>query len=256
MSLARRLSCRTVLALVFAPLGFVSTAPVDAHPEAFAVLVELTRQIELTPDDPELLVSRGRWLERVGALEQALADYDRALELAGSGDEYHPSQLDLSRRLTTAPSDLDLIRGRLLTRLGRSVEARQALERFVAFNPEHGVGLLSLGRHHAAAGRYAEASALTARLMAQSTVPTVALTIEHSNYLEKSDQREAALAAINDVLARLKTSTALERAALRLELELGLDARAKSRLERLVATAPRPEIWRHPVIQQSKGAVN
>ena len=86
-------------------------------------------------------------------------------------------------------------------------------------------------------------ASLTARLMARSTVPTVALTIEHSGYLEQSDQPEAALAEIDDVLARLRTSTALERAALRLELELGLDARAASRLERLIATAPRPEIW-------------
>ena len=104
MSRARRTFSRTVLAGVSLLLGAISSGPVGAHPEAFAVLVELTRQIELTPDDPGLLVSRGRWLERVGALDQALADYDRAAGLAGSGDEYHPPQLDLSR--TSDPSDL------------------------------------------------------------------------------------------------------------------------------------------------------
>jgi tetratricopeptide (TPR) repeat protein len=108
------------------------------YPEALA---DFNRALELRPDHPNTLNNRGSALARLGRYDEALADYSRALELRPN----HPDTLNN--------------RGSALWNLGRYDEALADCNRALELRPDHPGTLNNRGATLARLGRYDEALA-------------------------------------------------------------------------------------------------
>jgi tetratricopeptide (TPR) repeat protein len=175
-------------------------------------------------------VRRGELLGHHGETEAALSDFDRA------------------EALDPALTAVALARGELLFGAGRFAEAKAALDRFLAAQPNHAAALSTRARTHAELGRPADAvadyaGAVRARIELGQAWP--------DDYLERARVLAAwggehtleALRGIEEGIGQLGPIVSLELYAIDLELLAGRQEAALTRVAALLAQSPRKERW-------------
>lgn len=212
--LGRVLVLATALAIV--PTVLAHDPPAD--------LRALDAAIKETPGDPTLHFRRGEVYLQLEAARQALADFERVASL----------RVDYPR--------IELARGRALRALGRHDDAIAAAERELARNPRSGEAETLRARSLAALGR--KQAALEAWDRALALAPA-----RPEHYLERATAA-ADTAGMNDAISGLDRAehdvgpmVVLQERAIALCEESGRYDEAIRRLDRLLATAARPESW-------------
>jgi tetratricopeptide (TPR) repeat protein len=104
-------------------------------------LADFDRAIELDPEDDWAIISRGQTHRTMGRYAEALADFDRAIEL-----EPESGWAIISR-------------GETYEAMGRYAEALADFDRAIELEPESGWAIANRGETYEAMGRYAEALA-------------------------------------------------------------------------------------------------
>lgn len=147
-------------------------------------LADYNRSLELRPDDPDTLCNQGTTYGELGRYDKALADYNRALELR--------------------PDNPDTLcnRGTIYYKLGMYNEALADYKRALELRPQDPTTLYNRGTTYAKLGRYEEALAdynrsLELRPDHQSTLYNIACllslwgkTDDALTYLEKAVGRD------------------------------------------------------------------
>jgi tetratricopeptide (TPR) repeat protein len=197
--------------------------PAHAHDRSPSNKARLDSQIVDDADDATALLERGLLFASYEQWDHALADLTRAR--------------DLSPELDT----IDLAEGRVLWSASRPAEALVALDRYATHNPNHAFVQLLRARCLAAVGD-PEALATYRRAIDLAETPGPTLFLEAAAIAVERDELPVALEIITSGLS-LSDAATLQARALDLELKLGRHAAALSRLDDLVASAPRPETW-------------
>jgi len=210
-----------VLVLACAPLAL------SANPELGWRIAELTRRIAIAPEDATLYLRRGELRRSGHELEAARADLDEA------------------RRLAPGMPGLELAYARLWLDAGRPERAAGPLDALLAREPQHVQALVLRGRARAALGDpLAGAEDLSAALR-YSARPTPELYLERAALLQSRGDAQlgAALAGLDEGVARLGPAYVLVRAALELEVERERYAGALARFEALPEAVRQRPAW-------------
>src|SRR5262249_11164211 len=125
------------------------------------------------PDDPQALFLRGNAWRQAGAVQKAVPDYRRAVELDPERDDarwwlavglqeigrYDRALPHLEPLLRQRPGDADVLvlMARCLNGLDRTEEARHTLAAVLADHPDNGLALRTQGQIALQAGQPAEA---------------------------------------------------------------------------------------------------
>ena len=111
-----------------------------AHASAQERLTRLDESIAADPSNPELYLKRGHFWGEMKQWDEALADYDRAIEL----------RADVGK--------VDFARGKLLLAAGHPALAEIILDGILNAKPDHPRGLHVRARARTALGRHSEAA--------------------------------------------------------------------------------------------------
>jgi Flp pilus assembly protein TadD len=205
--------------LLAAPRG----AP--AHPEIDVLETAAAREVARRPGDPEAHLRQAIVHRVAGQWEAALAVLGRA---AGLG------------------ADPDLVaatRGQVLLDAGLPRRALHELDRVVRRRPDAFRVRFERGRAWGQLGRPERAARDFGRAIAGMRDPTPDHVFARRDALLAAGRREAALAAVEEGIARVGPVVSLELAAVDLEVALGRHARALARLDRLLARHPDHQAW-------------
>jgi tetratricopeptide (TPR) repeat protein len=175
-----------------------------------------------TAASADLLLRRGELRRIRGETDRALADFERARELG------------------VPPGEVERLRARALLEAGRSGEARDAALRALRLEPASGEAHLLEAHALAALGRRVEAAQAYDRALGVIRDPSPDLYLERAAL---ASEREAALAVLEDGLARLGQAASLELRAIELECDLGRVDAALARLAGLTERAARKSPW-------------
>ncbi len=228
-----RLGFQNVIASrIFVLVGLlVATLPAAAHPEMLIQIEEVTGQIAADPSNAQLYLKRGDLYRDHGDWPSARADFDRA------------KALDSGLRL------LDFSVGRTWLESGQPKEALPFLNRFLGREPDHAEALILRGRAHAGLGEPLAAAsdfnrAIEVRLRG-GNIPPPEMFLERARAQTAAggQHRQEALAGLQQGLELLGGPITLEIEALTVELGLDRLDDALRRVDRLAATAARPEPW-------------
>jgi tetratricopeptide (TPR) repeat protein len=192
-----------------------------AHPEIDAALARLNADIVARPTDGALYLERGELYARHDDPVAAEANYLRAAELTP----------DLPR--------LNLARGALELAAGRPAEARRLLDPVIARTPQDVEARVLRARALVALKETAAAVADFSTALAAAPTPSPDLYLERAALLPPA----AALASIDEGIARLGPTLALQLRAAALEESLGRIDDAAARLNRVAAQSERKESW-------------
>jgi tetratricopeptide (TPR) repeat protein len=203
-------SCHAAtLALVLALLP----CPAWAHGDLDLQVAELTQRI----------LRRGELRRQHAELELALTDFAQA------------------RKLDRKLADVDFAEGRTLLDADRLAEARSALDRFLATQPDHPIGLWYRAQCLVRLDQRALADADFQRCFEVAPNPTPELVIARAANLEKSGDAAKALSVIEAGMERLGQISSLQLNAAEMEVRLGRTEAAIARMDRLIAEAARRE---------------
>lgn len=214
-----------VVSLVGAMLAAWGTA-VHAHPSIEEQLAGIEARTGSAPCNTALQAKRAELfgeLRRWDDADQALA---KAAACDGSGNH-----------------GFAMTRARLALDAGRPADAEHLLARFIAAHPDHAPAHLLRARVLKQLGRPRDAADAFARGLAQADAPSPDDYLHYSDALLDAGSAEAAVAALDQGLARLGNVAALQRAAIDIEVERGDTAAALRRIDRLLSGAPGREQW-------------
>ncbi len=200
------------------------TTLLRAHGDLEIQIAEVSRQLVAAPS-AALFLKRGELQHEHEDYAQALADYDRAVELDPSLDA------------------VGLNRGRTLFKLARFEEARQVLDTYLVRKPGHAAGFLLRARVRAAIGDNAGAVADFDRNIALAPEPLPECFLERAEAFAALGDRAAAVRSLDEGIERLGNLVTLQMAAIDLEVALNRTDSALARLDRLRAGLPRQETW-------------
>jgi tetratricopeptide (TPR) repeat protein len=188
-------------------------------------LAQLTAEIAASPHSAELYLQRGRVHGLHQHWSEALADLERATELAPGLE------------------GLDLVRGELFAAMGRSEVAHRYLTRHLEADPDslkaHRLDaevLRRLDRPAAAAGQLARAVELQSE-------PSPHLILLYTDALAADGQVPTALSVLDQASARLGYLASFASAPVELELSLGRREAALERLRGVAKQSPRAAVW-------------
>jgi tetratricopeptide (TPR) repeat protein len=197
----------------------------SAHGLLHLQIETLTGQIEQNTNNAQLYFRRAELHRQHQDALAAAADYDRVA------------------KLDPGLAAVDLGRGRLLSDLGRLAEAKGRLDRYLEKVPDDSEGLLARARVLARLGEGQAAANDFARAIALSPDPQPDYYLERSQALMAQGDSAAALAGLEEGIAKLGSLLTLQQAALEIEIATQkLDA-ALRRLDVIVAQVPRKEQW-------------
>jgi tetratricopeptide (TPR) repeat protein len=194
-----------------------------AHGDLHQQIVALTAKLREQPANALLYHKRGELHRAHGEYRAAFADYERAEKL---DPELHVVHLS---------------RGRALAETRRFAEAKQSLTRFLQVQPEHAEAHLLRGRAHASLGEREQAEADFQRTIAETSEPTPDQFVERAENLDAAGRPADALRVLEEGLQKLPGLVVLQLAAMELELKLMRFDAALSRVNGLLAQAPRKE---------------
>jgi tetratricopeptide (TPR) repeat protein len=214
---------RCVLAAAFAGLALVTA---HGHGDVHEAIVMISKEIEAKPADAGLLCERALLYSQAEHYAEALADLAKA------------DQLDPANDTPMA------MRGRIFRSTGRLAEARAAQETFLKKHPAHVQVKFDYCRTLVDLKDTVAALRELDSLISTAKAPppdAVALRLQ----LTEAKGPEGRVEALDWIKAFLSKHPlpVFEEHALGLEIELGRTADAVQRLDRLIATAPRPESW-------------
>lgn len=195
----------------------------SAHDDPEGRIAALSREIQLTPDDPKLYLARGRLLRLDGHRADALRDFERAAELDGSLGE------------------ADFQRGATLLELGQPAQAKPLLDRYITRHPGDEMAHAARARCFAALGDGLAANDDFSRAIAVHPNPDYYL--ERARALALSGHHETAITGLDEGLDRLGPLVSLQRLALDLELARQNLEGALARIDKLAAATRRPDLW-------------
>ena len=199
----------------------------QAHGDLHLQIVELTKEIEKDPRNPDLYLRRGELHRAHSDFDAAQADYDHAFAL--------------DPKLPT----LDFAKGRMFLDANWPLSSKIALDRFIAKNPNHAEAfvtraraLVKLNQRLAAVEDYTRAIDLTAEGR-----PELYLERAQALVAEGTNNLNAALKGLDEGVAKLGPLVTLHLYALDLEVEAKRYDAALTRLEQVMARSPRKETW-------------
>jgi hypothetical protein len=213
--------CAFLLVLVLPP------ALLSADPERSVRIERLTHEIEAAPVDARLHLRRGTLLRMERAFERALADFEHAAAL----------QPDLS--------GLDFAIAQLWLDAGRPERAYATLDRLLAREPADAHARVLRARSSVALGDRPAAIADLTTALGRFAWPMPELYLERAA-LQRSlgtSQLPAALAGLDEGIARLGSAYTLVEAAIGIELELEHWAGAFARSDALPELLLRQPEW-------------
>jgi tetratricopeptide (TPR) repeat protein len=199
----------------------LGAAALPAHPEIEAGLARLNAEIAARPDAAALYLQRGELYAKHEDWVHAEANYLRAAEL----EPRLP-------RLAQA-------RGALELAAGRPAAARALLDAALELDPRDAAALVLRSRAPRAQGAEAAALADLGAALALLPEPPPELFLERAALLPAA----AAIASLDEGIARLGPVVTLHLRALALEESLGRTDDAAARLARLAADSERKESW-------------
>jgi len=224
--------------------GLLALPLVQAHPDLDWQISQMTARIEADPRNARLYLQRGELYRNHRDWSAAEADFLRARAL----------QPDLAA--------VDFYIGQLKLDADLPKQAKQALDRFLAKEPDHARAhiararaLVRLGQPRAAVRDYDRA--LQAHGKDHRPEPTYYLERAHALASVGTKHVDAALRGLDDGLERLGRPVTLQLYAIELELERGRHDAALARLEQIASRANRQESWlvRRGEILESAGRV-
>lgn len=189
------------------------------HGTYHELVTEMDREIAARPDDPQLYAHRAFLHLEHGDWKASLADADQA------------------DRLKKGDPAVELIRGRALAAGGRMREAMAVLDRFVAANPGHRVGLMQRARVRSELGEPAQAADDFAMGFRAVATPEPDQVFELVSFLCNAGRKDAALAAIDAALTRMHGLQSLVDRAVQIEIEMGRHDAAFRRMDEAIRGA-------------------
>jgi tetratricopeptide (TPR) repeat protein len=207
-----------------------------AHGPLHEQIAAVTSEIAGRPRDARLYLKRAELRRLHEDWDLAKSDYDRAEAL-------EPTLIEV-----------ELGRGRLALDSGRPAAALPHLDRFLAARPDHVDALTQRAEARLAAGNPRGAAADSTRAISLSARPEVELYLLRARAQKAAADHEAALAGLDEGMARLGPLVTLEQAAIESELVLSRYDRALARLARMAAQSPRKESYlvrRGEILQQA-----
>lgn len=197
------------------------------HGDAEARLARLNERLARTPADCDLLTRRAWLHHETGHLDLALADLDRAKQIA-------PDRLLL-----------DWMRSRVLLDAGRFAEAEVLLRGFLSHQPDHARAHAAHARALAGLQRYDEAARAFGRAIEHDGVANPELYLDQARMLVAADLGDPtrALGVLDEARQVFGPLPALEGEALELEVRARRFDAALLRVDRLAAGATRRESW-------------
>jgi predicted Zn-dependent protease len=206
-------------------LSLISSSAL-AHGDLHEQIRLVTEQLHKEPKNAALYHKRGEMHRAHAEYRAAFADYTRAEQL--------DPKLDV----------VLLSRGRAQLETHRCVDARKTLTRFLERQPGHAVALLMRARAAAELRKhpgFEQADADFRAAIAATAELTPDLFLERSENLHAASRAAEALDVLNEGLLKLPGVITLQLAALNLELRLQRFAAALTRIDDLIAEAPRKE---------------
>ncbi len=197
-------------------------SPLFGHAEIHVRIADMTKKIEMEPENPELYVKRGE-LHRVHRdWDAALADYQRAVELDPTLATVH------------------FVRGRMLFEADRLDAALADLNHFLSIEPRHREALVTRARLLVQLGRFLEAADDYTKAIATLTRPTPEYYLERSKALAEAGvvYLERALAGLDESIDRIGPLVTLQLYAIELELRMGRYGGALKRVDRIARWLP------------------
>lgn len=202
-----------------------NTGPVFAHGDLDRRIAEVTERIRRSPKDAPLYLQRAELHRQHGDPDAALADLAQV------------------RKLDPRLADADFTEGRVLFDAGRYAEARPALDRFLAGQPNQPIALWYRAQTLVKLDQRRLADADLQRCLEVAPEPTPELFVARAVNLEKLGELEPALAVIEAGIQQLGSISSLQLAAIELETRLQRYDAALARFDQLIATATRKETW-------------
>ena len=199
-----------------------TAASACAHPFLSERVAALTTQIAVSPDDASLRIRRGDHFRLEGQHWLALADYVKA------------------RQLAPGLEAIDFSIGELMLAAERPQRSLVYLDRFLAGSANHPGALLARARALVAAHRPNDALAAYELALEHLHHPRPDHYLELTRLHDRLGQPAQAVATAEEGCRRLGHSTALEAAALEIEIA---QASWPDALARLASLSPRREHW-------------
>lgn len=198
---------------------------VVAHEGLYEQLAQVTLQIRKEPRNPDLYLKRGELYRLLRQWDNALADYDRALQL-------NPGW-----------AEADFYRGRMWLEAKQPGQARQALDRFLRSKPQNAGAWLLRGRAHEQMNRHGEAAIDFGRALELTPRPKPDVYLERAKAQIAAGHLDEALRGLDDGIAKLGPLVTLHLQAIEIETKLKRWDAALARLERVSTQSPRKEGW-------------
>jgi tetratricopeptide (TPR) repeat protein len=207
------------LLLLAAPEGPPPLAPDKAS--------EISAQLAKEPGNASLYVKRAQVLRDRGDRASALADLELAASLPGG------------------VVDANLLAGEVLLELDRPAEAVPRFEAVLGADPRHVPALIGKARAQAAIGRRADAAATFGRAFALVPDPNPDHYVEYARLLGAVGPKRLpeAIAVLDRGIARLGPIVSLQIPALEFEEQARRWDAAAARVDALVASAGRKDVW-------------
>jgi tetratricopeptide (TPR) repeat protein len=210
--------------------GLLALPAAQAHPDLDWQISQMTTRIEADPRDAQLYLQRGELHRQHRDWSAAEADFlrARALQPDLAVVDFHIGQLKL---------DADLPK-----------KAKQALDRFLAKEPDHARALVARARALARLGQPLAAvrdydRALQAHGKDHRPEPTYYLERARALADAGPEHLDTAVKGLDEGLERLGQPVTLQLYAIELELERGRHDAALARLDRIASRANRQESW-------------
>lgn len=210
----------TLIACWFAPMAY-------GHGDLDIQIIEATKQIQKDPKNPELYLRRGE-------LHRAHVDWDAA-------------QADFDYALTLDPklAVVDFSKGRTFLEANWPLSAKITLDRFLAKNPNHAEALVTRARALTKLNQRLAAAEDYSRAITNTTEGRPELFLERAQVLAAEGQGHVddAIKGLDEGVQRLGPLVTLQLYAIDLETDAKRYDAAITRLDSVMAKAPRKETW-------------
>ena len=206
-------------------VGFVSVMNAMAHGALDERIRVVTAQIGFATNNAQLYLQRAELHREHKDWAAALVDYDRT-EM-------------LDARMTR----LNFFRARMFSDMGDASKARELLDNYLVANTNDAEALVLRARERAKSGEGQEAVADFSRAIQLTAEPQPELFLERASLLESAGRVEDALSGLDEGIKQLGGAIALQVRALDMDLKRTNYTGALVRVDKILETSPRREVW-------------